>query len=218
MGGGAAGSFSGLAGTCDSGPRELFSQPLPRQSWALNVRRAGIQQRKKCQGPSLLRPRARHSLGLRLSAPAFREHRCEMAAVAHEKSEAVFFTNDSPGRDFPDRIVADMVAGRHCAVLHCMCCARCAADCAFPPRRSAALCGRQGCKLPSGLKPVYMGSAVHCAGTPNVWMARCCACSCYLPGLVRSCRDQQMPACLPARPPACRAAGRADLPVQGRSV
>ena len=34
-----------------------------------------------------------------------------MAAVAHEKAEVVFFTNDNPGLAFPDEIIADMVSG-----------------------------------------------------------------------------------------------------------
>jgi hypothetical protein len=41
-----------------------------------------------------------------------------MAAVAHAKSEVVYFTNDNPGTGFPDEIVADMISGGGCCLDH----------------------------------------------------------------------------------------------------
>ena len=40
-----------------------------------------------------------------------REHRAAIGQVAHFKAEAVFLTNDNPGRGFPDEIIADIVSG-----------------------------------------------------------------------------------------------------------
>ena len=37
--------------------------------------------------------------------------RALMGRIAHEKSDIVFFTNDNPGRERPENIIADMVAG-----------------------------------------------------------------------------------------------------------
>lgn len=40
-----------------------------------------------------------------------RQHRLAVGALTHAKADVLFLTNDNPGPDFPDRIVADVVSG-----------------------------------------------------------------------------------------------------------
>ena len=45
------------------------------------------------------------------SRPTRRQHRLAVGALTHAKADVLFLTNDNPGPDFPDRIVADVVSG-----------------------------------------------------------------------------------------------------------